>query len=71
MEKNIKNELLLSKLWMSHYPEPDKRIRDKNKVILKLSNYATKNKLEHATGVNMSDLAAKKILLLWKLNLIN
>ena len=56
---------------MSHYPEPDKRIRDKNKVILKLSNYATKNKLEHATGVNMSDLAAKKILLLWKLNLIN
>ena len=35
-----KKELLLSKLYMSYYPEPD--IRDKAKVVLDLSNYATK-----------------------------
>ena len=29
-----------------------------------MSNYATKRKLEHATGTDTSDLAAKKILLL-------
>ena len=49
---------------MSFYPEPDSHIRDKVKVIFDLSNYATKKELEHATGVNTSDLAAKKILLL-------
>ena len=27
---------------MSFYPEPDSRIRDKVKVVLNLSNYATK-----------------------------
>ena len=27
---------------MSYYPEPDSRIRDKDKVLLDLSNYATK-----------------------------
>ena len=31
-------ELLLSKLWMSYYPEPDSNIRGKVKVILHLSN---------------------------------
>ena len=35
-------ELLLSKLWMSYYPEPDNHIRDKVKVVLDLSSYATK-----------------------------
>ena len=49
---------------MSFYPEPDSHIRDKVKVVFNLSNYATKKELEHATGVNTSDLAAKKILLL-------
>ena len=29
-----------------------------------MSNYATKKKLEHATGTDRSDLATKKILLL-------
>ena len=38
-------------------------IFDKVKVVLDLSNYATKKELEHATGVGRSDLAIKKILL--------
>ena len=45
---------------MSYYPESDSHIRDKVKVVLDLSNYATKKELEHATGVDISDLAAKK-----------
>ena len=45
---------------MSHYPQRDSHIRDKVKVVLNLSNYATKKELEHATGVDTSDLAAKK-----------
>ena len=44
---------------MSCYPEPDSNIRDKVKIVLDLSNYATKNKLDHATSVETSDLAAK------------
>ena len=56
---------------MSYYPETDSHIRDKVKVVLDLSNYATKKELEHATGIDTSDLAAKKILLLWKLKLTN
>ena len=35
-------------------------IRDKVKVVLDLSNYATKN-IEHATSIDASDLAANKI----------
>ena len=42
---------------MSYYPERDSHIRDKIKVVL---NYATKKELEHATGIDTSDLAAKK-----------
>ena len=34
--------------------------RDKVKVVLGLSNYATKKELEHATGVDTSDLAGEK-----------
>ena len=45
---------------MSYYPEPDRHIRDKVKVVLDLSNHATKKELDHATGVDTSDLAAKK-----------
>ena len=45
---------------MSYYPEPDIHIRDKFKVVLDLSNYATKKESYHATGVDTSDLAAKK-----------
>ena len=45
---------------MSFYPEPDSHIKDKVKVVLDLSNYATKKELDHATGVDTCDLAAKK-----------
>ena len=54
-------ELLLSKLWISYYPEPDSYIRDKVKAVLDLSTYATRKKLDHATGVDTSNWAAKKI----------
>ena len=33
---------------MSYYPEPGSHIKDKLKVVLDLSNYATKKKLLHA-----------------------
>ena len=49
---------------MSYYPEPDSHMRDKIKVVLDLTNYDTKKELDNATGVDTSDLAAKKILLL-------
>ena len=42
---------------MSYYPEPDNH---KVKVILDLPNYATKKELEHAAGIDTSDLAATK-----------
>ena len=45
---------------MSYYPEPDSHIGDKVKVVLDLSNHATKKELDHATGVDTSDLAAKE-----------
>ena len=45
---------------MSYNPEPDSHIRDKVTVALDLSNYATKKELVHATGIDTSDLAAKK-----------
>ena len=49
---------------MSYHLEPDSYIRDKVKVVLDLSNYATKKELDDATGVDTSDLAAQKDLLL-------
>ena len=33
---------------MSYYSEPDSHIRDKVIAVLRLSNYATKKKLDHA-----------------------
>ena len=44
---------------MSCYPERKSHIRDNVKVVLDLSNYATKE-LYHATGADTSDFAAKK-----------
>ena len=44
---------------MSYYPEPDSHIRNKVKVVLDLSNYATKKELKDARGVDTSNLAAK------------
>ena len=41
-------------------------------VVLDWSNYSTKKELEHAAGIDISDLAAnKKILLFWKVKLTN
>ena len=35
-------ELLLSMIWMSHYPAPNSHIREKVKVVLDLLNCTTK-----------------------------
>ena len=56
----MKKNFLLSRLQMRYYTEPDSHIRDKVKAGLDLSNYATKKELDHATGVDISDLDAKK-----------
>ena len=45
---------------MSYYPQPNSHISNEVRVVL-----------DHATGVDTSDLAAKKILFLWKLKLTN
>ena len=39
---------------MSYFPEPDSHIRDKVKVVLDLSNYASKKELDHAIFVDTS-----------------
>ena len=49
---------------MSYYPEPDIHIRDKVKIVLDLSGFATKKGLEHEIGVDTSNLASKKLSLL-------
>ena len=41
---------------MSYYPEPGTHIRDKVKVVLDLSNYATRKELERVTDVDTSDI---------------
>ena len=51
---------------MSYYSELDSHIRGKVKVVLDLPNYATKKELEHATGVDTSDQAAKKDFICFK-----
>ena len=55
---------------MSFYPEPDSHIRHKVKIVLDLPNYATKKELDHATGVDTSDLAAKKDFIALRLKLM-
>ena len=45
---------------MCYYPEPDNCLRDKVKVVLELSNYATKKELHHAECAHTSDLAARR-----------
>ena len=52
---------------MIYHPEPDSHIRDKVKVVLlDLWNYAAKEKVEHATGIDTSDLTAKRDLIALK-----
>ena len=41
---------------MSYCLESDSHAREKIKVVLDLSNYATKRELEHTTGIDTSDL---------------
>ena len=64
-------ELLPSVLWMSYYPESHINIKDKVERDLELPNYASKEKLEHDTGIDISNLAAKKMLFLWNLESTN
>ena len=56
---------------MSYHAEPDSCIKHKVKEVFNLISYATKTELEDVTCIDTSDLAAKKILLLWKLKLTN
>ena len=56
---------------MSYYPNLDRHIRDKVKVVLALSNYATKTELEVATGIDTSDLAAEKDFIALKVEVDN
>ena len=52
---------------MSYHPEPNSHIRDKVKVVLlDLWNYAAKEKVERATGIDTSDLTSKKDLIALK-----
>ena len=46
---------------MSYYTERDSHIRDKAKLVLDLTNHATKK--DHTTGIETFNLAAKKRLL--------
>ena len=45
---------------MNYYPEADSQVWDNVKVVLDLSNYATRKESEHDTDIATSDLAAKK-----------
>ena len=51
---------------MRYFPEPHSHIRDKVKVLLDLSNYATDKELEHVTCVDTSDLAPTKDFIILK-----
>ena len=54
---------------MSYYLEPGSHIRDKVKVVLDLSKYTPKKELHHASGVDTSDLVAKKYFISLKADL--
>ena len=59
-ECSYEKGVLLSKLYMSYLQEPDSYIGDKVKVVINLSNYATMKESNNVTGVDTSDLSAKK-----------
>ena len=42
---------------MSYYPKPKSHIREKVKVVLDLSNYATKKELEHAKDIKLTSVS--------------
>ena len=45
---------------MGYYQEPNNHTRYKVKVVLDLSNYAIEKELDHATAVDIYDLATSK-----------
>ena len=51
---------------MSYYPELDSHIEDELKIVLDLPNDSIKKELKHATGIDKSDLAAKKDFIAFK-----
>ena len=53
----------------NYYSDPDSHIRDKIKIVIDLSNYATWKELKDAAEVDTSSLVAKRSSLLWKLKL--
>ena len=56
---------------MSYYPEPDNHTRDKVKIVLDLSSYATKKESGHVTGTDTSNLPAKNDFIAFKAGVIN
>ena len=57
---------------MSYYPEIDScNIRNKVKIVLDQSRYATKKELQHAKGIDTSDLASKKDCIVFKAEVTN
>ena len=54
-------ELLLSKLYVSYYPEPDSHIRDKVKVVLGLPSYATSDFISLKAEVDKQDIDVGKL----------
>ena len=44
----------------NYYSDPDSHIRDKIKIVIDLSNYATRKELKDATEVDTSSLVAKR-----------
>ena len=52
--ENWRREIFIIDFFLNSY------FRGKINVVLDLSNYATKTELEHDTGINTSDLAAKR-----------
>ena len=52
----MRKKSLLSKLQISYYPEPDCHIREKFKVVLEFSSYATTKITRTCYRCNLSNL---------------
>ena len=66
-----KKKLLLKKLMISHYPEPNSHIRDEVKVVLDLLNYNIKKELNDATSVYIFHLGIVRDFVAFKTEYIN
>ena len=58
-EENIIGSFFGKELLLSYYSEADSHIRGKIKIVLDLSNYATKKELNDLTGVDIYNIVAK------------